>query len=217
MPSISVARNSNLSFTPSYAPIILITGATSGIGQTMSEIFARNPHGRAHIILVGRNRAAAERIIASFPTPPSSGNTGAKYTYEFIQCDITLMKNVHSMAKELLRRLTKINFLVHCAGVAGLRGRVDTVEGIDKKMAVRYYARFALSYDLLPLLRKAQKMGEPASVEFVFSSGVAPEIDLDDLGLRKTYTGFKAMFQTGSYADVILAVSSALLGATSLY
>ena len=209
MPSLSVARNSNASFTPSYVPTILITGATLGIGQSMSEIFARNLHGRAHIILVGRNRAAAERIIASFPTPPSSGNTGAKYTYEFIQCDVTLMKNIHAMAKELLNRLTKINFLIHCAGINGFRGRVDTEEGIDRKMAVRYYVKFALSYDLLPLLRKAQKMGEPAAVEFVCGSGVPLGIDLDDLGLRKTYTGFKAMAQTPVYADIILAASSA--------
>lgn len=35
----------------------------------MAEAFARVTKGNANIIIVGRNRAAAERIISSFPKP----------------------------------------------------------------------------------------------------------------------------------------------------
>lgn len=116
MPSLSVARQSNASFNPSYVPIIVVTGATSGIGQSMAEVFARILHGRAHIVLVGRNRAAAEKIIASFPATQT--DVDEQCTYEFVQCDAMLMKNVHVMAKELLQRLPRINFLIHCAGAS---------------------------------------------------------------------------------------------------
>lgn len=206
MPSLAVARQSNATFTPSYVPIILITGATSGVGEAMTQVFARILGGRAHIILVGRNRAAAEKTIASLPSSSTSELGGIKCTYEFVQCDFTLMKNIHAMADDLLRRLPKINFLIHCAAVAGLDGREDTVEGIDKKMASRYYSRFALTYDLLPLIRKAKDLGEAASVMSVFTAGMSPEIDLDDLGLKKNYGGMRMMGQTGSYNDIMLEV-----------
>ncbi|KAF8816816.1 NAD(P)-binding protein [Phlegmacium glaucopus] len=200
MPSLSVVRNSNATYTPSYVPVILITGGTSGIGQGLAQVFARYVHGRAHIILVGRNRAAAESIIASFPK-----STTSESTYEFISCDVNLMKNVHAMAKDLSGRLPKINFLVHSAGVIGLGGRKETEEGIDQKLASRYYSRWALTNDLLPLLRKAKEAGEPASVLSVLGAGNGPEIDLDDLGLKKTYAGTKAMLQSISYNDIMVA------------
>ena len=210
MPSLSVVRNFIATYAPPYVPVIVITGGTSGIGQGIAEAFARTVHGKAHIILVGRNRIAAEAIIASLPK-----STGAsdQSTYEFISCDVTLMKNVHAMTKDLNQRLPKINFLVHCAGVLGFGGRKETEEGIDEKLASRYYSRWASTHDLLPLLRKAKEAGEPASVLSVLGAGRGPEVDLEDLGLKKTYSGMKAMLQTLSYNDLMVAVSASLFKA----
>ena len=202
MPSFSVAQSTNASYTPSYIPTALITGATSGIGEAIAKSLAKHLHGRAHLILVGRNQAAAEAIIAALP--PSAKDS----TYEFLACDVCLMKNVHALGKDLLGRLPKLNFLVHSAGVFGLLGREDTEEGLDKKLASRYYARWALTNDLLPLLRKAKDLGEPASVLSVLGAGMASQVDLDDLGLKKSYSGVKAMAQSMSYNDLMVAVSS---------
>ena len=65
--------------------------------------------------------------------------------------------------------------------------------------------------DVLPLLRKAKEAGEPASVLSVLGAGMAPEIDIDGLGLKKTYSGLKAMLQTLSYNDLMVAVSDPTL------
>ncbi|KIM41370.1 hypothetical protein M413DRAFT_18928 [Hebeloma cylindrosporum] len=199
MPSFSVAKSTNESYTPAYIPTILITGATSGIGEAIVKSLANHLHGRGHFILVGRNRAAAESIIASLP--PSAQDS----TYEFIACDVSLMKNVHALAKDLLERLPKLNFLVHSAGVFGILGLEETEEGIDKKLASRYYARWALTHDLLPLLRNAKDQGEPASVLSVLGAGMGGQVDLDDLGLKKSYSGIKAMMQSLSYNDLMVA------------
>jgi len=203
MPSLSEVRDSNAKYCPSYVPVIVITGGTSGIGQGLAQAFAHYVHGGAHIILVGRNRVAADAIIASLPKSTMS-------TYEFIYCDVTLMKNVHVLARELSDRLPKINFLVHCAGVLGLKGRKETEEGIDRKLASRYYSRWALTNDLLPLLRKAHDADEDASVVSVLAAGHGSKIDLEDLGLKKKYSGTKAMLQSASYNDLMVAVSDLL-------
>ncbi|KAH9476980.1 Oxidoreductase [Psilocybe cubensis] len=200
MPSFLVAQNSNASYTPSYVPVMVITGATSGIGQAITQTLARHLHGRVHIIIIARNSSAASRIISTLPTHPAA-------IYEFIACDVSLMQNVHALAQDLSARLPKLNFLVHCAGVFGLDGRRETEEGIDVKLASRYYARFTLTYDLLPLLRKATERGEPASVLTVLGAGSkgTSEVDLDDLGLKKRYTGWKAMMASIDYNDLMVA------------
>ena len=119
------------------------------------------------------------------------------------------MKNVHALAKDLLERLPKLNFLMNSAGVFGIYRLQETEEGIDKKLASRYYSRWALaSYsDLLPLFRKAKDKGEPASVLSVLAARVGPQVYLDDLGLKKSYSGIKAVMQSASYNDFMVAIS----------
>ncbi|KAF5310825.1 hypothetical protein D9619_008023 [Psilocybe cf. subviscida] len=202
MPSFSVAKSTNASFSPSYVPIAVITGATSGIGAAIARALATHLHGRIHLVLVGRNKAAADALIASLPAPPSSARHAQ---YEFVACDLTLMANAHALARDLAARLPKINFLVHCAGVFGLLGRVETEEGIDVKLATRYYARFALTHGLLKPLQQAASVHQPASVLSVLGAGLGAKIDMQDLGMKNNYSGVRAMTQSICYNDLMVA------------
>jgi NAD(P)-dependent dehydrogenase (short-subunit alcohol dehydrogenase family) len=204
MPTLAVAKSSNAGYHPSYLPVAVIFGGTSGIGQAMTETLAAYLNGRVHIVIVARNKVAADNIIASLPKPTASEAAGSKY--EFMACDVTLMKGVHAACRELSERLPKINFLVLSAGVFSFSGREETEEGIDKKMASRYYSRWAIINGLLPSLRKAKEAGEDASVLSILGAGMGPEVDLEDLGLKKGYSGWKAMTQTIGYNDLMIAV-----------
>lgn len=202
MPSFAAAREANAAYNPEYVPVMVVTGGTAGIGQAMVEALAHHLKGRLHVVIIGRNRAAGEKVIAGLPTAPES-------KYEVMVCDVTIMKNIHALTAELLTRLPKINFLVHSAGFVRFRGgRQETEDGIDDMMAIRYYNRFALTKDLLPLLRNAAAKGEGTNVLCVLSAGLSPEVDLEDLGLKKTYSFMKAGTQTGAYNDLMIAVSS---------
>lgn len=203
MSTLAAVRAANAAFNPSYTPVAIFVGGTSGIGQGIAEAFARHTKGNAHIVIVGRNRAAADTIISQFPKPAEGG---AKVSHEFVQCDITLMKNVQSVTTDLVSRFPKINFLVMSPGIMTMNGRDETEEGIDKKLAVHYYARWKFTNDLLPLLRKAKEDGEDAKVLTVMAAGKGGEIDLDDLGLKKTFSVKNAALQGPTYNDLMMQV-----------
>ncbi|KAJ6478170.1 hypothetical protein C8R47DRAFT_1051416 [Mycena vitilis] len=202
MPSLSVVRAFNASFSPSYTPVAIFVGGTSGIGQGMAEAFARHTKGNAHIVLVGRNRAAAEAIIATFPKPT---NPAPGVKHEFVQCDITLMSNVRRVAGELSARIPRINFLALTPGVMTTSGRTETEEGIDRKLAVHYYGRWRFIRDLMPALEAAQKVGEDAKVMSVLSAAHGGgKIDLEDFGLKKNYSLGNAAASATTYNDLMV-------------
>ncbi|KAL0065001.1 hypothetical protein AAF712_007992 [Marasmius tenuissimus] len=200
MSSIAAKQASSSSFlrSLSYLPVGIFVGGTSGIGQGMVEAFADHTEGNAHIVIVGRNKTAAEAIIAKFP---QSSSPEAKH--EFVQCDVTLMENVQKTTTELLSRMPRINYLAMSPGFTTLKERDETPEGIDRKMAVHYYARWKFINDLLPALKKAQSEGQDAKVYSVLSPGYGGNIKLDDLGLKKSYSKSHFALAGPTYNDLM--------------
>ncbi|TFK81996.1 NAD(P)-binding protein [Polyporus arcularius HHB13444] len=198
MPALAAVRAANAAFSPAYFPVAVFVGGTSGIGRACAEAFARYTQGNAHIIIVGRNKSAADEIIASFPKP-----TRPEAKHEFVPCDVFLMRNIEATTTALRERLPKINFLVLSPGLANLRGRDETVEGIDKRLGLHYYARWKFVYDLLPLLRKAKDAGEDAKVMSILAAAFGGPISLDNLGLKKSYSIPKAHLTAPTYTDLM--------------
>lgn len=200
MPSLPNVKASNASYAPSYIPTAVFIGGTSGIGQAMAELFAKQTNGRANIILIGRNKAPAEKIIASFPSPPD----GVKH--EFVECDASELEKVHKTSQELLQRLDKINILVLCATKL-LFSAVETPEGLESSMVTRYYSRAKFATELLPLLKNAQAKGEDARVLTILGAAMGRQVDLTDLGVKKWKINRMA-FHTGTFNDIMVKVLS---------
>ncbi|RDB28120.1 Oxidoreductase andH [Hypsizygus marmoreus] len=202
MVAFAQAQSRNTAFSPSYVPTAIFVGGTSGIGQAMAEALVRTTKGNCNIILIGRNRTAAESIIASFPEPTLT-DAGK---HEFVECDVSRMKNVHATTARLVPRLSTLNYLVLSPGMIRFTGRRETEEGIDEKLALIYYARWAFINDLLPLLKKAKDAGQDAKVLTVLAAGapINVEADVNDLGMVKNYSGILAMRVAPTYNDLML-------------
>ncbi|KAI0769730.1 hypothetical protein BD413DRAFT_556404 [Trametes elegans] len=114
------------------------------------------------------------------------------------------MKSVQATTSTLRARLPKLNFLVLSPGIFNLRGRDDTEEGIDRRLGLHYYARWKFIHDLLPVLQNATDAGEDAKVMSVLAPGTGRPVDLDDLGLKKSYTLPKAGMTSPTYTDLMM-------------
>ncbi|KAJ7244886.1 hypothetical protein C8J57DRAFT_1141343 [Mycena rebaudengoi] len=217
MPTLLVAKAFNAEFNPSYIPVAVFPGGTSGVGQAMAENLARQTKGRAHIILIGRNEAAAEKILAHFPKPTDTDG----WKHEFVSCDATSMEDIRTVCAGLLSRLPHINFLVISAGANSMTESSQTKEGLDYHLSLRYYSRYVWIKELLPLVVKARGNGQHARVMSVLGTGFGFKIRTDDMNLdraRSNTIGFlkgamisvsalKAMAYSAGYNDAMVAVS----------
>lgn len=208
MPPYSLVKASNDAYCPPYVPVIVVFGGTSGIGKAMTKRLAEQLDGRVHVIVVGRNKAAADALFASLPKPTGSEHELERCGYEFVSCDISLMKNVHQAAQDIARRCPRINYLVLTSGKAFFGKRKETEEGLVPQLVLRYYWKFAIINDLLPNLRAAREVGQAAGVFVVLGHGLGPKINFQDLGVKKRHRyGVGPLFEGMSYGDLMLAVS----------
>jgi NADP-dependent 3-hydroxy acid dehydrogenase YdfG len=60
--------------------VAVFVGGTSGVGQGMAEVFNRHTKGNSHIVLVGRNRDAAERVISNMKAAVAQES---RYVFKF--------------------------------------------------------------------------------------------------------------------------------------
>ncbi|KAJ7022555.1 hypothetical protein C8F04DRAFT_1223860 [Mycena alexandri] len=209
MPTLAIVKKFNVSFDASYAPVAVFVGGTSGVGQGMVEAFARSVHGRAHIIIVGRNGYAAADIIARLPRPDEDG-----WKHEFVSCDASLMANVRALCAEIRAKVKRINFLVITTGYSSMVNIGITSEGLDLHLALRYYQRYVFIHELLPLVQAAHSLSEDSKILCVLGAGRgSPKrpIDLNNLGntVNPRAGGFtvalRSMIASSGYTDAMLA------------
>lgn len=125
--------------------ICLITGATSGIGRATALALARRD---ATLILVGRNERAGSRLVKAMTH--GGGQAGA----EFLRADLSSQQAVQELAREVIRRHSRIDVLIHNAG-ARFDEYGETVDGIERTFAINHLSHFLLTLLLADPLRRA--------------------------------------------------------------
>ncbi|MCZ7527187.1 MAG: SDR family NAD(P)-dependent oxidoreductase [Acidimicrobiia bacterium] len=156
--------------------VVLITGASSGLGMAAARRLARMG---ASVRIVGRDPAktvAARDAIAS-----ESGHDDVGVYV----ADLSSLDDVRSLVAEVLDREDRLDVLVNNAG-ALLAERRESVDGHEMSFATMVLGPFALTEGLLPLLERTGG----ARVVNVSSGGMYTQrLVVDDLESRTGYRG----------------------------
>ena len=123
--------------------VILVTGATDGIGKAAASEFARRG---AVMTIVGRDRKKTERVLAELKD--ASGNNDL----DLLLCDLSRMADVRRAAAEFRAQHDRLDVLVNNAG-ATFKAPVMGPDGFELTFALNHLAYFQLTTSLLDLIR----------------------------------------------------------------
>lgn len=156
--------------------VVLVTGATSGLGLVAAEQFAVCG---ATVVLLGRDAAKTQRVRDEI-----AGRTGND-TLTTVVADMGDLDQVRRAAAELSGRLDRLDVLVHNAGALAAT-RSESPQGVEMTVASQVVGPFLLTNLLLPLLRVAA----PGRVITVSSGGMyASPLRVEDLQMGADYKG----------------------------
>ncbi|WP_216899589.1 SDR family oxidoreductase [Nocardia alni] len=131
---------------PLHGRIVLITGASSGIGLATAHAVARRG---ATVLMVARNLDDLETAAAEVR---SAGGAAQAYS-----CDITDEKAVELLVKQILADHRHVDYLVNNAGRSIRRSVLDSTDRMhdfERTMAVNYFGAVRLILALLPSMRE---------------------------------------------------------------
>ncbi len=166
--------------------VVLITGATDGLGRALAADLA----GKGATVLVhgrdpGRTAAVAEEVGAR----SSPGRVRA------YQAGLADLGQVRALAGQVIEAEPRLDVLVNNAGIGsdvpGGGARQESADGYELRFAVNYLAGFLLGRLLLPLLTSSA----PSRIVNVSSAG-QQAIDFGDMMLTSGYSGVRAYRQS---------------------
>lgn len=161
--------------------LVVITGATSGIGYAVARKFASKG---ANLICINRDERKSENLKQEIENE-------YHVTCDYILADLSSIEDTHKAANTLNELQVPIDVLIHNAGVY-LTKRELTNDGIEKVFMVQFLSSFIINYKLIEKLKSQEK----ARIIMVNSEGhrfAAWGLRLDDLDWSKRhYTGLKS-------------------------
>ena len=163
--------------------IVLVTGATDGIGLYTAEALAGMG---ATVILAGRNPQKTEQAARAISEKTENP------TVDFLVADLSSQKEVRRLADEFRNRYDRLNVLVNNAGAMFIKRQLS-VDGIEMTFALNHLAYFLLTLLLLDPITA----GASARIINV-SSGAhyGGKLDFDDLQNERAYNSWKAYSQS---------------------
>lgn len=157
------------------AKTIVITGATSGIGEVAAVELAKQG---ARIVLIARDPA---RIQTTLPRIRQA-NPAAKHVAHI--ADLSRIGEMKRVAKEIAATETEIDVLINNAGAMFTKRQV-TEDGLERTFALNHMSYFVVTNLLLPSLKPGARIVSTAS-----DAHRGARLDFGDLQSEKAYSGF---------------------------
>ncbi len=137
---------------------VLVTGATSGLGKITALRIARLG---AKTIIVGRNSQKVDSVCREIREETGNARIRGEVA------DLSIKKDIRSLASRLDRQERNIHVLINNAG-ALYNHREETMDGIERSLALNLMGPFLLTSLLIPKL----KSSAPSRIVNVSSGGM---------------------------------------------
>lgn len=154
---------------------IVITGATSGVGEAAAELLA---HQGARVIFTARDRDRGEQLLRRLRDANPAQEHAAHYG------DLSLLSEMRRVGAELAERLPRVDVLANNAG-GWFDERFETPDGLELTFALNHMSYFVITTALLDALNAT------AGARVANTSSMAQRmgsIDFDDLQTRNDYS-----------------------------
>ena len=164
---------------------ILITGATSGLGQELAQALAKQG---ASLLLHGRDLKRGLETVRKIKE--ATGNESMLYYC----ANFSSLREVGELARQVISSVPRLDVLVNNAGVGFGQDdskREVSQDGYELRFAVNYLGPYLLTQRLVALL----KGSAPARIVNVASVGQAP-LQFDNIMLTGGYSGVTAYRQS---------------------
>lgn len=156
--------------------VVLLTGATSGIGRIAAERFADRGW---TVIGVGRDETAGERLEDLGATTPG--------TIDFHRVDLSHVDAVRSLADTVTSAYDRLDVLANNAGLSAGDWN-KTPDGIELTMAVNHLAPYLLTHELIEALIATEGRIVTTASEFHRRSS----FEGDDLWFEESFDSLEA-------------------------
>ncbi len=177
----NMKRHPRRNTEPFRGKLVVITGATAGIGYYTARKYASMG---SDIIMINRNPEKSERVRREI-----AEDFGA--LVECVIADLALMADIQRVGQYLLSLERPIDVLIHNAG-AYFESRKETPEGLEVGFAVHYLCPLIITRMLMPKYRR-DRTGRIVLVNSEAYRFAAWGLDLEDLQWKKRrYSGIKA-------------------------
>src|SRR6266850_4234073 len=161
----------------------VVTGATGGLGYETAQALAK---AGSEVILTGRDDRKGQSAIEKI----SREVTGARVSYEHL--DLANLASIADFAQRMHARQS-LDLLINNAGVMALPRRQTTADGFEMQFGTNYLGHYALTAQLLPLLRRAH---QPRVVSLSSIAHRTGFIQFSDLQGERFYSPWKAYNQS---------------------
>jgi NAD(P)-dependent dehydrogenase (short-subunit alcohol dehydrogenase family) len=168
---------------------VLVTGATSGLGEASVRALARTG---ARVLMTARDTARGRAV--------------APDGVEVVELDLADLSSVRKAAAEVRERTgDRLDVLMNNAGVMGTP-YLRTVDGFELQIGTNHLGHAALTWLLMPALRAAGTADRPSRVVVLASlAHQGGSLDLDDLNWeRRAYRPDRA-YSASKLADLLFA------------
>jgi NAD(P)-dependent dehydrogenase (short-subunit alcohol dehydrogenase family) len=160
-----------------HGKTVVVTGATSGIGQVAAETLAK---AGARVVFVARDavkaRSLLDRLIRANPDA----------AHDWVWADLGTIAAMKAAGEALLTKSPRIDVLINNAGAIFDRREV-TADGLEKTFAVNHMAYFVVTEIVRPALMPGTRVVNTASTAHTFA-----RLDFDNLRFERGYTAFGA-------------------------